>query len=84
MPALKKRRSSTSDKPNDFNTPDYKKSKILESCDIYSKNNGSQLKVDNPMFGPEIVERKAEKEFSIVSNGKNPQVIFPFVCLIEY
>ncbi|XP_022117177.2 broad-complex core protein isoforms 1/2/3/4/5 [Pieris rapae] len=73
VPALKKRRSSTSDKPNDLNNVDYKKSKILESCDIYNKNNGSQLKVDNPMFGTESVERKADKEFSVVSNGKNQQ-----------
>lgn len=78
IPALKKRRSSTSDKPNDINSSEYKKSKILETCDIYNRNNGPQLKLDNPTFCSEI-DRKADKELPVLSNGKNQQVISIFV-----
>ncbi|CAG4937712.1 unnamed protein product [Colias eurytheme] len=75
MPALKKRRSSTSDKPNDTATVEnYKKSKILESCEIYNRNNGHQLKLDNPIFGTNnIGEKKTEtaNDYSTISNGKS-------------
>ncbi|CAK1553677.1 unnamed protein product [Leptosia nina] len=76
IPALKKRRSSTSDKPNEVSPIDYKKTKILESCDIYNRNNGAQLKVDNPIFSSDAnTERKAESksDYVGVSNGKNTQ-----------
>lgn len=80
IPALKKRRSSTSDKPND-NAPieNYKRSKILETCEIYNRNNGHQLKLDNPTFGTNnIGDKKVDSNIELpsISNGNsNAQVV---------
>ncbi|KAM3962399.1 uncharacterized protein ACR2FA_003643 [Aphomia sociella] len=68
IPALKKRRSSTSDKPSDVTIGESnKKSKILETCDIYNRNNSSPLsKTDSLAF---ISENSVDKK----SDGKNEQ-----------
>lgn len=77
LPALKKRRSSTSDKPNDITIGEApKKSKLLETCDIYSRSNLSQsTKLDNPVFLPENnIDKKSESKIesaTITANGKN-------------
>lgn len=75
MPALKKRRSSTSDKPNETPLGDsHKKSKIVETSEIYSKNNGSQVKADNSLYLPENnIDKKNESksEQLVTANGKN-------------
>lgn len=77
MPALKKRRSSTSDKPNDVTIGEApKKSKLLETCDIYSRSNISQTsKLDNPVFIPENnIDKKSEGRIepaTITANGKS-------------
>lgn len=75
IPALKKRRSSTSDKPNDVTIDSHKRSKILETCDIYNRNNvTNSIKVDNPVFVPENnVEKKCDSKNDnvITANGKS-------------
>ncbi|XP_028174866.1 longitudinals lacking protein, isoforms H/M/V-like [Ostrinia furnacalis] len=77
LPALKKRRSSTSDKPNDVTIGDgHKKSKILETCDIYNRTNISQLtKSDTSVFVPENnIEKKNDSKndhSSATTNGKS-------------
>ncbi|XP_026486174.1 protein abrupt-like isoform X2 [Vanessa tameamea] len=75
IPALKKRRSSTSDKPTDVSFGDgNKKIKVQETSDVYFKNNGSQTtKVDN-LFAPENhIDKKNEgkNEHYMTTNGKN-------------
>ncbi|XP_045764342.1 broad-complex core protein isoforms 1/2/3/4/5-like [Maniola jurtina] len=77
MPALKKRRSSTSDKPNDIPVNDgTKKSKVLETSDIYNRNGAPTVKLDNLLFIPENqVEKRIDKtEQPVTANGKNPAV----------
>lgn len=77
IPALKKRRSSTSDKPNDIQLNEgHKKSKVLELCDIYCRNNGSQsIKVDNPVFASEnSIDKKSDGKHEntiTATNGKS-------------
>lgn len=76
IPALKKRRSSTSDKPNDVSFAEgNKKSKVQEASDVYCKNNGAQpAKVENMLFVPENhVDKKTEakSEHCVTANGKN-------------
>ncbi|XP_032511313.2 broad-complex core protein isoforms 1/2/3/4/5-like [Danaus plexippus] len=74
MPALKKRRCSTSDKPNEVPlTEGHKKSKVLEPSDIYNRNNGPQSKSDNTIFVPETqTEKKNDlKTENVTANGKN-------------
>ncbi|CAH0728739.1 unnamed protein product, partial [Brenthis ino] len=75
MPALKKRRSSTSDKPNETPLGDsHKKSKIVETSEMYCKNNGSQVKADNSLYLPENnIEKKNESKTDqiVTANGKN-------------
>ncbi|XP_072940257.1 uncharacterized protein [Epargyreus clarus] len=77
VPGLKKRRSSTSDKPNDVPIGDHKKSKILETCDIYTRNNGPHAaRIDNPVFTPENNVEKTKHEHSIVTaNGKSSTIV---------
>lgn len=73
MPALKKRRSSTSDKPNDMPFGDsQKKTKIVETSEIHSKNNGSQVK-DNSLLVENHIEKRIESktEQLVTANGKN-------------
>ncbi|XP_053602675.1 broad-complex core protein isoforms 1/2/3/4/5-like [Plodia interpunctella] len=78
LPALKKRRSSTSDKPNDVTVGDgtHKKNKTLENCDIHTKNNISQLnKSESSVFVPENnidkkVDGKQNEIQTITANGK--------------
>ncbi|XP_039749022.1 broad-complex core protein isoforms 1/2/3/4/5-like isoform X1 [Pararge aegeria] len=77
IPALKKRRSSTSDKPNDLPVNDStKKSKVLETSEMYNRNNGaSTVKLDNILFVPENhIEKRIENktEQPVTANGKNP------------
>lgn len=74
---MKKRRSSTSDKPNDVIIGEtHKKSKVLETCDIYNRNNFSQsTKLDNPVFVQENnnIDKKCEGKNEpaiITANGK--------------
>lgn len=77
MPALKKRRSSTSDKPTDVTICDGpKKTKVLESCDIYNKTNVSNsVKVgDNPSMAFENYgEKKNDGKIDLfaTTNGKS-------------
>ncbi|PZC85426.1 hypothetical protein B5X24_HaOG201922 [Helicoverpa armigera] len=77
LPALKKRRSSTSDKPNDVNIGEGpKKSKVLEACDIYTRSNLPQTnKLDTPVFFPENnIDKKCEGKVepaTITANGKS-------------
>ncbi|CAH2107319.1 unnamed protein product [Euphydryas editha] len=75
IPALKKRRSSTSDKDSVSFGDANKKSKVQETSDVYCKNNGSQpAKVDNLLFIPENhVDKKTEgkSEHCVTANGKN-------------
>ncbi|XP_047020454.1 longitudinals lacking protein, isoforms H/M/V-like [Helicoverpa zea] len=77
LPALKKRRSSTSDKPNDVNIGEGpKKSKVLEACDIYTRSNLPQTnKLDTPVFLPENnIDKKCEGKVepaTITANGKS-------------
>lgn len=74
---MKKRRSSTSDKPNDVTIGDGpKKSKILETCDIYNRNNFPQVtKADNSVFVPENnIDKKCEiktDQPTVTTNGKS-------------
>ncbi|KPI97884.1 Broad-complex core protein isoform 6 [Papilio xuthus] len=71
VPVLKKRRCSTSDKPNDIvNVETNKKSRIREPCDVCNNHNDSPtMKVDNPVFAPENnVDKKND------SKGDNPNV----------
>ncbi|XP_059059008.1 protein abrupt-like isoform X2 [Achroia grisella] len=71
LPALKKRRSSTSDKPNDVNIGETgnKKGKFLETCDIYNKNSFSHLpKTNNIAF---VSENSVDKKI----DGKNEQTV---------
>lgn len=81
LPALKKRRSSTSDKPNDVSIGDSnKKSKIIDSCDvIYNRNSFSQAtKIDNPVFLPENIDKKSDNKVEpavITANGKSTAAI---------
>ncbi|XP_063379209.1 broad-complex core protein isoforms 1/2/3/4/5-like [Cydia fagiglandana] len=75
IPALKKRRSSTSDKPNDIGES-HKKSKLLETCDIYNRSNLSHLMVENPVF---VADKKVEKKPEncpepIIANGKTSKL----------
>ncbi|KAL4706574.1 hypothetical protein ACJJTC_015772 [Scirpophaga incertulas] len=76
LPALKKRRSSTSDKPNDVTIGEaHKRSRILDTYDIYNRKNLSQTtKVDTPVF---LSENNGEKKVdcnndqpTITTNGK--------------
>lgn len=76
MPALKKRRSSTSDKPNDMPLGDsQKKTKFVETNEIHSKNNGSQVK-DNSLVVENHIEKRSESktEQLVTANGKNVNV----------
>ncbi|KAG6451880.1 protein abrupt [Manduca sexta] len=75
-PALKKRRSSTSDKPNDVTIGDgHKKSKVLETCDIYNKNNFSHSSKDGVGFVPDVNTDKKNDckndQPTITTNGKS-------------
>ncbi|XP_013189508.2 protein abrupt [Amyelois transitella] len=84
LPALKKRRCSTSDKPNDVTIGEttHKKNKTIENCDIPAKNNISQSsKSENSVFIPENnIDKKADGKVEIpiiTANGKTttlPQV----------
>lgn len=70
VPAQKKRRSSTSDKPNNVTICDGpKKSKVLETCDIYNRNNlSNSVKVgDNNSV---VLENNGDKK----NDGKNEPV----------
>ncbi|XP_041976516.1 modifier of mdg4-like [Aricia agestis] len=71
IPALKKRRSSTSDKPSDFPPNDgyNKKVKTVESCDNHIKNNGPQTKCDNSFTENNNVDKK--QDTLAVTNGKS-------------
>ncbi|CAB3221437.1 unnamed protein product [Arctia plantaginis] len=78
LPALKKRRSSTSDKPSDVTIGDnHKKSKVIETCDIYNRNNFTQqtTKFDNSLFLSENnIDKKNDGKTEpavITSNGKS-------------
>lgn len=76
IPALKKRRSSTSDKPNDVTIADgAKKSKLIETCDIYNRNNFSHsAKGDNQVHvSDNSVDKKCDgkNENSVIPNGKS-------------
>ncbi|XP_026328408.1 protein abrupt-like [Hyposmocoma kahamanoa] len=79
-PALKKRRCSTSDKPSDVTIGEtHKKSKLLDTCDIYNRPNvNNVMKIDNPVFLPENNgEKKTDgkgthvEQPQITANGKN-------------
>ncbi|CAK1604224.1 unnamed protein product [Parnassius mnemosyne] len=75
IPALKKRRSSTSDKPSDvINVESHKKSRVLETCDIYNRNGSHSIKVDNPVFVTENhVDKKSDGKVDsqlVTANGK--------------
>lgn len=75
LPAPKKRRSSTSDKPHDFNNTDNnKKSKFGDAFDLYSRNNIPHTsKMENPLHGPENnVDKKCDGKNENVANGKGP------------
>lgn len=81
MPALKKRRSSTSDKPNDMPFGDaYKITKIVDTSDIYTKNNGSQVKDNSIHVAENHIEKRIESksEQLVTANGKNVSQ----VCII--
>lgn len=73
-PALKKRRSSTSDKPNDVMIGDaHKKSRILDTCDIYNRPSVNNImKIDNPVFLPE--NNSDKKTDGKVINVEQPQI----------
>lgn len=77
VPALKKRRSSTSDKPSDvINIESHKKTRVLETCDLYNRNNGSHsIKVDNPVFVTENhIDNKIDGNNDapiVTANGKS-------------
>ncbi|KAF9798804.1 hypothetical protein SFRURICE_020368 [Spodoptera frugiperda] len=77
LPALKKRRSSTSDKPTDVTIGDGpKKNKIIETFDIYSRSNlAHPTKIDNPVFFPENnIDKKCDGKIDvpiITANGKS-------------
>lgn len=87
LPALKKRRSSTSDKPTDVTIGDGpKKNKIIETFDIYSRSNlAHPTKIDNPVFFPENnIDKKCDGKIDvpiITANGKSSssQVLFIFI-----
>lgn len=77
---MKKRRCSTSDKPNDVTIGEaHKKSKLLDTCDIYTRPNvNNVMKIDNPVFLPENnSEKKTDgkgihvEQPQITANGKN-------------
>lgn len=80
-PALKKRRSSTSDKPNDVTIGEaHKRSKLLDTCDIYNRPSvNSIMKIDNPVFLPENNSEKkidgnvtmGHEQTQITANGKS-------------
>ncbi|CAG9785063.1 unnamed protein product [Diatraea saccharalis] len=75
LPALKKRRSSTSDKPNDVTIGDsHKKSRVLDTCDLYNRKDISQLtKTDYAVFVHDnIGEKKSDSknEQNVTTNGK--------------
>lgn len=77
VPAQKKRRSSTSDKPNNVTICDApKKSKVLETCDIYNKNNlSNSVKFSDNLST--VHENNGEKkndgksELLVTTNGKS-------------
>lgn len=77
LPALKKRRSSTSDKPTDVTIGDGpKKNKVIETFDIYSRSNlAHATKIDNPVFFPENnIDKKCDGKIDapiITANGKS-------------
>ncbi|CAH1644315.1 unnamed protein product [Spodoptera littoralis] len=77
LPALKKRRSSTSDKPTDVTIGDGpKKNKVIETFDIYSRSNlAHATKIDNPVFFPENnIDKKSDGKIDtpiITANGKS-------------
>ncbi|CAH0699962.1 unnamed protein product [Spodoptera exigua] len=77
LPALKKRRSSTSDKPTDVTIGDGpKKNKLIETFDIYSRSNHTHAtKLDNPVFFPENnIDKKCDAKIEtpiITANGKS-------------
>ncbi|RVE47075.1 hypothetical protein evm_008259 [Chilo suppressalis] len=76
LPALKKRRSSTSDKPNDVTIGEcHKKSRVLDTCDIYNKRDLSQLtKSDNTVFAHDNnLEKNLDgknEPTTVTTNGK--------------
>ncbi|KAI5633793.1 BTB/POZ domain-containing protein [Phthorimaea operculella] len=72
LPALKKRRSSTSDKPNDITIAEpNKKSRLLETCDIPNKSVNS-VKFDNPIYVPENnIDKKCDGKVEVPVNGKS-------------
>lgn len=97
-PALKKRRCSTSDKPNDVTIGEtHKKSKLLDTCDIYNRPNvNNVMKIDNPVFLPENNgEKKTDgkgthvEQPQITANGKNctlnqVSVYLHYVCRLAF
>ncbi|XP_050681787.1 longitudinals lacking protein, isoforms H/M/V-like isoform X2 [Leptidea sinapis] len=89
IPALKKRRSSTSDKPNDV-APDTSKKSKVETCETYNKNNCQQIKSDNALSTENNVERKKEcrnessnNDVAGIANGKNSQVIEDVAVVVK-
>nr|AWD40207.1 broad complex isoform Z7 [Plutella xylostella] len=75
LPGLKKRRSSTSDKPNDVTIGTHKKSKVLDSNDIYNLPYLSKV-VDNQINVPDNnnVDKKCETKTEsnvTLANGKS-------------
>lgn len=83
VPATKKRRSSTSDKPSDINT-DCKKGKVVEPFDLYNRNNLPHASKDN---GPVEVEKRCDKNETVNANGKGtvlPQVSFCIIFLFSF
>ncbi|CAH0627111.1 unnamed protein product [Chrysodeixis includens] len=76
LPALKKRRSSTSDKPNDVTIGECpKKSRLIETCDIYSRSNPPPLIRHDPLYSAENnIEKKCDNKVEpavITANGKS-------------
>ncbi|KAJ2947007.1 hypothetical protein O0L34_g16351 [Tuta absoluta] len=72
LPALKKRRSSTSDKPNDITIAEpNKKSRLLETCDIPNKSVNS-AKFDNNLYVPENnIDKKCDGKIEVPVNGNS-------------
>ncbi|XP_068630294.1 protein abrupt-like [Battus philenor] len=79
VPALKKRRCSTSDKPNEILNVETHKKRVKETCDICTTNNDSQsIKVDNPVFVSENHvdkqnDSKVDKQV-VTANGKSTSI----------
>lgn len=74
LPALKKRRSSTSDKPNDVTIGEaHKKTKLLDTCDIYNRPSvNNVMKIDNPIFVPE--NNNDKKTDGKITHVEQPQI----------